>query len=615
MNKFLFALITASISLSGFSQSKLENLGSKVNSVYAEVRPTLSADGKVLYFVVEGNPQNGKYKGDKTAQDVWYTTLDATGNWEQALKCPEPINTKNNDNAIFWTSVDGNKILIRGSYENGKYLGRGFSFVTKTASGWSAPESIKIKGYNAMSVDKYDGAVLANDGKTMLLYLSEEKNSWLNDIYVSQLEINNDWSVPQKISDSVSIDDYDEIAPFVAADGVTMYFSSDRPGGLGGYDIWMTKRLDDSWKSWSIPVNMGDSVNSDKWEAYFTLDAKAEFGYLASTRNTIGEIDLCRVKLEENQKPKSVVLFLGKSYNADNHDTIPGVMVTYEVESSNAPVVISSENQEFKTVLPYGKKYFIKAYADGFETLTDTIDLSILGAYKELHKDLFVHPIKKEIKSDIENKSDSVSNKLKSKEELDQKNADGILDDHSKDASGKTIEKEKGTKGKKKGASKSKADPGTKKKAGAKSKRDSKGKDKKEGNDHKNIDEAIGNNADEVEKGEVLEVNNILFDFGKASLKSSSFKQLNKVVALLKENSNISIELSAHTDNVGPNKYNLKLSRERARSSRKYLISKGVSSKRVTSKGYGERKPIATNKTAKGRKQNRRVEIKVSRKN
>lgn len=605
-------LLTVFLVNNSFCQSTLENLGPNVNSKYAELRPTLSADGKVLYFVVEGHPENGKYKVDKTSQDVWVTESDTAGNWGKALKCPEPINNKNNDNAIFWTSVDGNKILIRGAYDNGKYLGRGFSSATKNATGWSSPQAIKIKGYNGMSVDNYDGAIYANDEKTMLFYLSEEKNSFLNDIYVSQLESNNEWSVPQKISDSISLDDYDEIAPFVAADGVTMYFSSDRPGGFGGYDIWMTKRLDDTWKNWSNPVNMGDSVNSDKWEAYFSIDAKAEFGYLATTRNSIGEIDLCRIKLTENQKPKSVVMFLGKLYNVDNHDTIPGVTITYEVESSNSPSIIKVENQEFKTILPYGKTYLIKVFADGFETLIDTIDLSILGPYKELHKDLLVHPVKKEIKNEIENNSDSILNELKSKEELDKKEIKKVAVSSSKVPSGKTDRKGDLIKKKQKGESKEKKK--SSRDADSKEKVRSKGKEKK-AHSRKNIDEVIGHNADEVEKGEVLTVNKILFDFGKSSLKSSSFKQLNKVVTLLKENSKISIELSAHTDNVGTDKYNLKLSRERAKSSRKYLISKGVSSKRITSKGYGERKPIATNKTAKGRKQNRRVEIKVSRKN
>ena len=84
---------------------------------------------------------------------------------------------------------------------------------------------------------------------------------------------------------------------------------------------------------------------------------------------------------------------------------------------------------------------------------------------------------------------------------------------------------------------------------------------------------------------------------------------------LLKNNPNITIELSAHTDKVGSDRYNLKLSKARARVSTSYLVSKGVSSKRIQSKGYGERKPVATNKTAVGRKLNRRVEIKVIKNN
>lgn len=608
-----------------FSQSKLENLGPTINSTNSEIRPTLSADGKILYFVVEQSKSKNGNKKSINNQEVWFSSMNDDGTWAQAKKCPEPINRSKSHNAVFWSSTDGSKILIRGSYSNGKYIGRGFSFCKRTENGWSQPESLKIKGYNNLSVDEYDGAFLTNDGKTLLLYLSQEKNSWLNDIYVSQQENEYEWSFPQKIiSDSISIDDYDEIAPYMAADGVTMYFSSDRPGGYGGYDIWMTKRLDNTWLHWTSPVNVGDSVNSDDWEAYFTLDAKAEYGYLATSRNSIGGIDLCKIKLSENQKPKAVTLLQGKVYNADNNELISNIEITSEIEGSNNLVTLKIENEVFKTILPYGNKYIITAKGEGFETFTQTIDLTKLAPYQEMHKDLFLHPVKKEIIDSV-TVIDSLSN--------NQNQTDKVAEGNDVDSKNKSEKQTKQNNGqvkplKSKGNKKKDKEVATKTEVTEQSNEvEEFNKDKSEQNKIKEKNRKQKNEADksdspkaidinqaikeDVEKGDIITVNNILFDFAKSSLKKTSYKELNKVVKLMKENVGVKIELSAHTDNVGSAKYNLTLSKARAKSSRKYLISKGISSKRISSKGHGERKPIASNKTAKGRKQNRRVEIKV----
>jgi OOP family OmpA-OmpF porin len=242
MKKILIQVFTIVASVSAYAQPALENLGAKVNSIYSEVRPTISADGKIIYYVVEGNPKNNNFKKDKIAQDIWFSELDEAGNWGTAAQ-----STLNGviDNAVFWVSPDGNRLMIRGAYDNGKYIGRGLSFCNKVKGGWSAPQKLKIKGYSQMSVDKYSGATMSNDGKTLLLYFSEEKNSFLNDIYFSRLnETTEEWSTPVKLGGNINMDDYDEISPFLASDGVTMYFASNRPGGLGDYDIYMAKRLD-----------------------------------------------------------------------------------------------------------------------------------------------------------------------------------------------------------------------------------------------------------------------------------------------------------------------------------------------------------------------------------
>ena len=84
------------------------------------------------------------------------------------------------------------------------------------------------------------------------------------------------------------------MSPFIAADGVTLYFSSDRPGGIGENDIWMSKRLDDSWTKWSDPVNLGRPINTEKSEAFFTMDAGGEYAYLTSSDGSVGASDIVR---------------------------------------------------------------------------------------------------------------------------------------------------------------------------------------------------------------------------------------------------------------------------------------------------------------------------------
>lgn len=113
------------------------------------------------------------------------------------------------------------------------------------------------------------------------------------------------------------------------------------------------------------------------------------------------------------------------------------------------------------------------------------------------------------------------------------------------------------------------------------------------------------------EPAQIFRLENVYFDFGKATLRTDSYKSLNELVDMLKTKSNINIEIGGHTDNVGDDQNNLILSQNRAESVRKYLISKGITATRIEAKGYGELKPIANNDSEEGRQMNRRTEVKI----
>ena len=490
---------------------KIENLGTNINSDLPELRPTVSADGNLLFFICENHPANTKYNSVPNSQDIWYSQRDtATGKWSEARHLKYPLNTAQY-NAVYWISPDNNRILIRGAFGNGgAYFGKGVSLSKREANGrWGIPEMLRIKNY-----DKYDhgltsGATMAHDGKTLLLYMTPERGSPDNDLWVCFLEPDGSWTEPKSLGKTINLPG-DEMTPYVAADGVTMYFSSNRPGGLGDNDIWMTKRLDKTWTKWSPPVNLGAPINTEGWDAFWTLDAAGEYAYLTSNKNTYGESDIVCVKLLEREKPNPVILVSGNVYNAKTKEPLSASLI-YETlpdgtEAGNG--LSSPADGSFKIVLPYDKNYSIRASADKFFAISENLNLDsmVKAGFKVIHKDLYLVPI---------------------------------------------------------------------------------------------------------EIGQIVRLNNVFFDFDKSNLRPESFVELDRVVKLLKDNPAIEIEMSAHTDSYGTDEYNFKLSDSRARSCMEYILSKGIAPNRITSKGYGESQPVATNDTDEGRQLNRRVEFKI----
>jgi OOP family OmpA-OmpF porin len=490
---------------------KVENLGPNVNSEWAELRPTVSADGTILFFIVENHPANTKYNSVNNSQDIWYSFRDENGVWSEAQHLGYPINTAHY-NAVYWISPDNNRILLRGAFIDGAYHGKGVSMSYLDERGyWSPPNMLHIKNYHKYDRGLQSGATMAHDGKTLLFYMTEEKGGVNNDLYVCFLNPDGTWTEPKSLGKTINLPDYNEMTPYLAADGVTLYFSSNRPGGLGDNDIWMTRRLDKTWQKWSEPVNLGAPINTEDWDAFFTLDAGGEYAYMTTNRDTYGESDIVRIKLLEREKPDPVVMVTGNVYNAKTKEPLSASLI-YETLPDGVEVgngISSPVDGSFKIVLPYDKNYSIRASADKFFAISENLKLDSLikAGYKEIHKDLYLVPI---------------------------------------------------------------------------------------------------------EIGQVVRLNNVFFDFDKWDLRPESYVELDRVVKLLKENPAIEIELSAHTDSHGTDEYNFKLSDNRARSCMEYILSKGISPNRITSKGYGETMPVATNDTDEGRQLNRRVEFKIT---
>lgn len=370
---------------------EVENLGEQVNSVYSELNPIISADGKTLYFIRANHPQN--VKGAAGSQDIWYTQADDSGNWQPAVHADVALN-RSQYNTLFNVSTDGNRMMIGGAFIDGVNWGVGFSFITRNGSAWSDPYYLNIQKLDQLCKGEYSSACLLPDNRTLVLSFSEQEESKVSDLYVSFREPGGKWSKPVPLGNSINTA-YDETTPFMASDGVTLYFSSDRPGGFGMKDIYVSKRLDDTWQQWSTPVNLGPPINTERNEAYYTIPASGQVAYMVAYRDSLHKADIVRIKTKEATKPNPVVLLSGKVLNAKTQEPVEAE-ISYEVLPSGQEAGSShflSKNGDYKIVLPYGKNYGISARAKGFIPVSINVDLTSTGSYTELRRPLLLVPI------------------------------------------------------------------------------------------------------------------------------------------------------------------------------------------------------------------------------
>lgn len=490
----LIAIMFAFVFYAAIALEK-ENLGREINSQFDELAPVISPDGKLLFFCRDGHPKN---IGKKHLQDIWFSRLLDDGSWSEAQNIGKPLND-DLENYVNSVTPDGNVLLLGNIY---KKKGEGFSVSYKAGNRWSKPEKIPIKNYYNKS--KYASAYISNNEKVLLLGCQRDDTHGDVDLYVCFMGDDGVWSEPKNLGPTINTRQYDD-APFLAADGLTLYFASKGHGGHGA-DIFISRRLDKSWEKWSKPENLGYPFNTSGDDISFFITAKGDYAYFSSSEGSVGGQDIFRAQLPDKFKPKSVVLVSGKVYNAKTKKALDAE-VRYETlpEGEEAGVARTNpETGEYKIVLPSGAKYGYRAEAKGYISVNQNLDLTKSKEYYEIEKNLELVPI---------------------------------------------------------------------------------------------------------ERGQNAVMNNIFFDFNKASLSPESYPELNRLVKILNEYPKMEIEVAGHTDNVGSDDYNQKLSENRAKAVADYFISKNISRDRVIAKGYGETQPIATNDTEEGRHLNRRVEF------
>jgi outer membrane protein OmpA-like peptidoglycan-associated protein len=548
------------------TQNIVENIKYPVNSQYSEYVPVISADESVMIYTYRGVKSKGSDEielsmGSEAYMEDVFISYKKNGDWTEPVSIGDNINSDKHDAAIA-LSVDGQTLFIY------KTDGGGDIYVSHLrGKDWTKPE--KVKG-DVNQKNSWEGSCsLSANGKT--LYFASNRDGGLGgrDIYSATLQDDKSWGNVDNLGPNINTA-FNDDAPFIHPDNRTMYFSSEGHSSIGGYDIFSTTM--DENGSFGGPKNMGFPINTIDDNRYFVLAADGKTGYYSGGgEESIGEQDIFKIIAGKIEKPV-LALLLGKVYF--NDVATGSIMNLYkQVEGElEGTFVSNAESGKYVMALTPGI-YEIQVELETGEIVSDSVRLDQITEYVVLHKDFRIY-------------SDS---------NLIVKN-----------------------------------DPSLEALLAAELKKD-----------RKTIDTLFTANIDtEIElkpmgEGRTFTLDNIEYDFDKSTLRPASKTELDRLVVILNEQKDIKVEISSHTDakrnvemakrafkqrgqeytkeahDAMSKKYNNRLSQRRANSVTNYLIKNGIAKSRLVAKGYGEEKPIAANDTDEGRQKNRRTEFKV----
>ncbi len=334
--------------------------------------------------------------GAKDGQDVWYSTVTNSEKktFSPARNIGGPINTPG-PNGLAAVSSDGKTAILISVYKpDGSLDPKGASITRRIATGWSMPAKLEIEDFYNNDPENVDYA-LSTSGKVLLMAVDRNDSKGEQDLYVSFLNADGKtWGRPRNLGATVNTKK-PEFAPFLGADGKTLYFASEGHGGYGKSDIFYCKRLDDTWTNWTKPRNLGASINSTDFDGYFTLSASGEDAYLVSARNGIeGSRDIFRISLTPQFKPEIVTLVRGRVLDAANKKPVAAT-IRYENLLTGEELGVAESNPtdgSYTIVLPTGVHYGYRAEATNYLAESDNLDVTDRTKYSEVEQDLYLVP-------------------------------------------------------------------------------------------------------------------------------------------------------------------------------------------------------------------------------
>lgn len=476
------------------------NVGPLVNTEQEEYFPGLDIEEKTLYFT----RRDASLMIYNQNEDLFVSELQVRDDelmWGQSKNLGRPVNTRENEGA-FSASPDGKFLFFTACSREGG-VGRCDIWMTTRENGkWTEPVNV---GKPVNSREWESQPSISADGITLYFASNRPGGYGGTDIWYST-KTDEGWGYPVNLGPEINTQG-DEQFPFIHNDGKTLYFTSEGLPGMGKSDIFLT-RLENG--KWGIPKNLGYPINTGEDEWNFIVNRKGNKAYFSSSgiEPSYGGMDIYSIDLYVDARPKRTSYVHGVVYDIKTNKRIKADIELFSLATGERVTQTYSDpmNGSFILNLPANNEYALEARASGYLFHSENFSLTQASLDKPYELKIGLKPIQVE---------------------------------------------------------------------------------------------------------ETMVMQNVLFEVDKWDLKQESYVELDILVNFLTQNPGLHIEIGGHTDNTGSESHNKDLSHNRAKSVYDYLIFKGIDASRLTYNGYGSSVSVATNDTPEGRRQNRRTEVKI----
>ncbi len=439
-------------------------------------------------------------KGEKRNED-FYSSTRIGDDWKIAMPLEGNLNTPNNEGAQT-ISQDGKTLLFTACEMEDGY-GSCDLFVSYLKNNqWSERMNLG----STVNSEHWESQPSLSPDQQVLYFTSSKPNGYGgSDLYYCTLLPNGKWSEPVNMGPDFNTPG-EENSPFIHADNQTFYFASSGLPGYGGTDLFISRKQPDG--KWGKPENLGYPINTIDDEGTLFVSADGKTGFFASDgMDSRGGLDLFTFELPDYAQPVKTLWITGKVFDKRTLNGVPSMVELKDLERNETICKIQTKvDGTYLIPMPVGKTYAFNVNRKGYLFFSETFSMKDKLVDSGYVVDIALTPI--EINASITLK-------------------------------------------------------------------------------------------------------NIFFETGKSELQAASFYEMNKLIQLLIDNPTLKIEIIGHTDNVGKASDNMTLSVHRASAVVNYLVARGIDRKRLNQKGMGSTQPIAENDHEEGRAKNRRTELKV----
>ncbi|MDA3883165.1 MAG: OmpA family protein [Bacteroidales bacterium] len=472
-----------------------ENLGGNINTEFNDYHPTITVDDQVLIFT----SLIPSPQSPIDQEDLFYSVQTDNG-WSPRKSFSEPINTPANQGAQS-ISADGQRMIFTACNMPGGYGSCDIYITEFDGRTWSKPQNIG-EAINSKYWESQPS--LSADGKTLYFVSNRPGGHGKKDMWVSkQTDIG--WTPPKNLGEPVNTSGNDE-SPFIHADGVTLYFASDGHSGVGKSDLYKSTLKDA--KHWTTPQNLGYPINTHTAELRIIVNASGEKAYFSSDRYTsLGGQDIYMFDTPDQIRPNSVTYVKGVVSDVETKKRLPANIELYNLHSGAEFYKSKARYADGNFIVPFVEQdeYVLRVWHKGYLFYSENVSLQT-------------------------------------------------------------------------------------------------------------IDSSLDISLQPLIVGSKVILKNVFFDVDSDKLKPESKTELDMIVRFMNQNPTISFEIGGHTDNTGSDARNRELSTERAQAVYNYLIQKGIDANRLAYKGYADTKPVVDNSTKENRAQNRRTELVITKK-